>query len=102
MSPSHQLPAQHVKQHQCLAVAYRLGACTVAATEVAEWKVILAADMVGVFLQGIAPVLDAAASLFLDQVIGKVTGEALGPVATIVVDKYAIAPPVVQDLVRIG
>src|SRR5262245_50417378 len=45
--------------------------------------------------------LRALPALLGDQMVGKIGGEALAPVSA-PIDKNAIAPPVVQELVRIG
>ena len=94
--------AQHVKQHQCLAVAHRLGGGAVAGAEPGERKVLPLAHVVGELLQRVPPVLRPLAALLLEQMVGEVGGQPLGPVAAVVVGVDAVAPPVVQDLVGIG
>jgi hypothetical protein len=41
-------------------------------------------------------------ALLGDQMIGEISREALAPVAARTIDKDAIAPPIVQELMRIG
>ena len=97
-----ELTAQHVKQHERLAVADRFCAGAVAGAERRQRQVLLLTHIVGVFLQHSAPVVNRLAALFLDQVIGQVAGQTLGPVAAVIVDIDTVAPPVMQDFVGIG
>jgi hypothetical protein len=94
--------AQHVEGHQGLAVAHGLARLAVAAAEFGEGEVPFRRYMVGVTLQAVAPVVGPMPRLFLEQVVGEVGGEPLGPVALGVVDIDAVAPPVMQDFVGKG
>ena len=93
--------AQHVEQHQGLAVSDRLGRRAVAAAETGEREVAPGGGVVAVLLQGLLAVLDRLPLLLLDQVVGEIGRQPLAPVAGGEIDEHAVAPPVVQDLVRV-
>src|SRR5258708_13310888 len=44
----------------------------------------------------------ALAALFSNEVVGEIGGQTLAPVAASKVDEYAVAPPVVQQLLGVG
>ncbi len=44
----------------------------------------------------------ALVALFRDEVVGEIGGQSLAPVPACKVDEYAVAPPVVQELMRVG
>ena len=94
--------AQHVPGHGRLAVADRLRRGVVARAEFREREILADADVVGIGLQRGSAVFIALASLFGNQVVGHVGGQSLAPVARFEVDEDAVAPPVVQQLVRVG
>ncbi len=91
-----------METHQYLAIADCLRRGAVARAKFGQWKIPPVLDEVPVSLQGIAPVLTPLPALLLHQVIRHVGRQALAPVAGVVVDEHRVAPPVVQDLVRIG
>ena len=92
----------HVEDHQRLPVPHRLGRRAVARAELGEREVAPVAHVAAVLLQGVAPVLLAPPPLLLDEVVGHVGGQALAPVPARVVHEDRVAPPVVEDLVRVG
>ena len=94
------LAAQHVKQHQRLAVADGLRGVAVAAAKIAQREVAPVGGEAGVALQQLAPVFRPPALRLLDQMVGQIGGEPLRPVARARVHPHPVAPPVVQDLVR--
>ena len=93
---------EHVEDHQRLPVADRLGRGAVARAELGEREVAPVAHVAAVLLQRVAAVLLALPPLLLDQVVGQVGGQPLAPVPARVVDEDRVAPPVVEDLVRVG
>ena len=97
-----ELAAQHVKEHGALAVADRLGGRAVTAAELDERKIAAVPDIIGIAFEHLAPIDPALAGALAQQVIGQVGGEPLGPIAGLVVDIDAVAPPVMKDLVRVG
>ncbi len=92
---------QRVIAHQRLAVPDRLGGRAVALAELGEREVAARAHVIAVLLQRRAPVLGGRPALFLDEVVGEVGRQAFAPVAGAVVDEHGVAPPVVQDFVRV-
>ena len=94
--------SEHMRGHQHLAVADRLGGGAVSATERRQRKVFAVAYVVGIGLELIAAIVGTAAGDLLVQVVRQVGGQAFAPVAGLVVDVDAIAPPVVQNLVGVG
>ena len=97
-----ELPAQHVKSHQRLAVTDGFGGGAVPGAELGERKIAAVANEIAVFLQRVAPVLRGLARLLLHQVVRHVGRQSFAPVAAGVIDEHRIAPPVVQNLVGIG
>ncbi|MBP1634690.1 MAG: hypothetical protein H6Q10_1264 [Acidobacteria bacterium] len=96
-----QREARHVEGHERLAVADGFGRGALPRAELAQREVAAVPDVVAVLLQGCAAVLRPRAALLLQQVVGEVRREPLAPVARPVVDEDRVAPPVVQDLVRV-
>src|SRR5262249_6905232 len=95
------LLAQHVPNHRGLAVANGFRDGIVAALETRRWEGVLGRDEGRGPVQDGATMLGALAALLGDEVVGKISGQAFTPVATRKVDEYAVAPPVVQQLMRI-
>ena len=91
-----------MKPHERLAIAHGFGGGTVPRAKLAQRKVPRFLHIVAVLLQRAPTVLLALAPLFLDQMIGHIGGQTLAPVAGRVVHEHRIAPPVVENLVRIG
>ena len=96
-----QRPAEGVEPHERAAVAHRFGGRAVTAAELGEREVLRGRDVVAVLLQRRAAVDRGLAALLLQQVVGQVGREPLGPVAARLVHEHRVAPPVVQDLVRV-
>ena len=91
-----------MEQHQALVVADRLAGSGVAGAEFGERKVAPAPHMIGILLQTAAAVLGTESALLLNQVIGQVTGQALGPVTAVIVDIDTVAPPVMENFMGVG
>ncbi len=90
-----------MKQHQGLAIPHRLAGTIVASAEIAQREVFPGRYIFTIHLQGVPTVLAPFALLFLKIVIGQVGGQPLAPVARLLVHVDRVAPPVVQDLVRV-
>ena len=97
-----QVAAQHVEQHQALAIADGLGRRAVAALKGLEREVLARLNIVRVGLEAVAAVGGPLALPLLEQMIRQVGRQALAPIARPVIDEDAVAPPVMQNLVGIG
>src|SRR5215471_8161402 len=64
-------------------------------------EVVLGRDVIRDPLQDGATMVGALAALFSDEVVGQIGGQALAPVPAGKVDEYAVAPPVVQEFMRV-
>ena len=96
------LNAKHVPHHCCLAVADGRRRCVGAGQELAQRELVVVGHVVGIALQRRAPVVIARTALLGDQVVGHVRRQPFTPVAGVEVDKDTVAPPVVEQLVRVG
>ena len=95
------LLAQHVADHGGLAVADGFRDGIVAALKTRQREVVLRRDVVRDPLQDGATMVGTLAALFSDEVVGEIGGQTLAPVPARKVDEYAVAPPVVQQFMRV-
>ncbi len=72
-----------------------------AALKTRQREVILGRDVVRDLLQDGATMIGALAALLSDKMVGEISGQTLAPVPARKVDEYAVAPPVVQQFMRV-
>ena len=96
-----ELLAQHVEDHGGPPVADGFGDGVMAAHEARQREVVLRRDVVRDPLQDGAAMVGTLAALLGDEMVGEVGGQPLAPVAAREVDEDAVAPPVVQQFMRI-
>ena len=89
------------QHHGGLAVADGFRDGIVAALKARQREVVLGRDVVRDPLQDGATMVGTLAALFGDEMVGKIGGQTLAPVAARKVDEYAVAPPVVQQFMRV-